>query len=80
MMKDETKEKNLVQMTNQLEGVNRRIESLEQAETNMLDNLQRSINEHNKLLNLSKAGNLDTMSVVESKQRLNFEFGKDWHP
>ena len=46
----------------------------------MLENLQRSINEHNRLLNLSKTGTLDSVSVQESKQRLNFEFGKAWHP
>ena len=82
-MKDETKEKNLVDMTSQLEDfedVNARIESLEHAESNMLENLQRSINEHHKLLNLSKTGNLDSMTVQESKQRLNFEFGKAWNP
>ena len=67
-------------MTNQLEGVNGRIESLEQAESNMLENLQRSINEHNRLLNMSKTGTLDAASVQESKQRLNFEFGRGWQP
>ena len=44
----------------------------------MLENLQRSINEHNRLLSMSKTGALDSESVKESKQRLNFEFGKSW--
>ena len=79
-MKDETKEQSLMQMTHQLEGVNHRIESLEKAESNMLENLQRSINEHNRLLNMSKTGTLDAVSVQESKQRLNFEFGRAWQP
>ena len=79
-MKDETKEQGLMQMTHQLEGVNHRIESLEKAESNMLENLQRSINEHNRLLNMSKTGTLDAVSVQESKQRLNFEFGRAWQP
>ena len=53
---------------------------MEKAESNMLENLQRSINEHNRLLNMSKTGTLDAASVQESKQRLNFEFGRAWQP
>lgn len=65
-------------ITSQLHETNTRIDSLEKEETNMLENLQRSINEHNRLLNLSKTGSLDSVSLQESKQRLNFEFGKSW--
>ena len=56
MIKDENKETRMSQMTSQLGDINQRIENLEQAESNMLENLQRSINEHNRLLSISKTG------------------------
>lgn len=36
-----------MQLTGALENINKRIEDLEGTETNMLEKLQRSINEHN---------------------------------
>ena len=80
MVKDDNKQEKMSQITSQLGDINHRIEGLEQAESNMLENLQRSINEHNRLLSISKTGQLDMQSLKESKQRLNFEFGRDWQP
>ena len=66
-------------MADELEEVNRSIQSLEKTEAGMLGDLQRSINEHNRLLSMSKTGDLDSMRIRESKQRLNVEIGKSWH-
>lgn len=46
----EGKQERLLDLTDKLEFVNRRIEDLENTETDMLHKLQRSINEHNQLL------------------------------
>ena len=63
----EGKQSRLMQLTGALENINKRIEDLESTETNMLEKLQRSINEHNQLLSKHRLGNLDK----EDKKRID---------
>ena len=46
----EQKDDKVYEYTSQLADMNNRIEDLERSETHMLENLQKSINEHNRLL------------------------------
>jgi len=65
-----------MQLTDKLEFVNRRIEDLENTETDMLQKLQRSINEHNKLLAQTRVGNLEKGNIkIEVTRRLHSTTG-----
>ena len=67
----EQKDSKILEYTSQLAEMNNRIEGLEQSESHMLENLQKSINEHNRLLSLSQTGGLDSKSVLESKRKFD---------
>ena len=55
---NEGKQDRLMMLTKNLEHVNQHIEDLETNETHMLEKLQRSINEHNKLMSQTKLSEL----------------------
>ena len=67
------KEDRVLEYTSQLAGMNNRIEELERSETVMLQNLQKSINEHNRLLSLSQTGGMSSMSAIDKPTKRKTE-------
>ena len=63
MLSQEARQKKILSMSKQIEELTPKVESLENAERHQLQNLQHSINEHNYLLNKSRTGELDSLSV-----------------
>ena len=59
-------EAQLSEYADQLNQVNKRLSRLETAENDMLLNLQKSVNEHNRLQNLSYTGGATSQSVIDS--------------
>ena len=67
------KDDRVLEYTSQLAGMNNRIEELEKSETVMLHNLQKSINEHNRLLSLSQTGGMSSMSAIDKPTKRKTE-------
>ena len=72
-------EHQLNEYSDQLTQVNDRLKKLEGVENEMLNNLQRSVNEYNRLQNLTVTGAMTTNSINESKRRLDISREKGWN-
>ena len=80
MLEDLKKEK-IQQMESENSEMQSNIHKLEQVESGMLKSLQQSINEHQKILKLSKSGELEAVTERSGDKRsTNFEFGRPWQP
>ena len=78
-MLEELKKEKIQQMESENSEMQSNINRLEQVETGMLNSLQQSINEHQKILKLSKSGDLEAVTEYSADKRSNnFEFGKPW--
>ena len=78
-MLEELKKEKIQQMESENSEMQSNINRLEQVETGMLNSLQQSINEHQKILKLSKSGDLEAVTEYSGDKRSNnFEFGKPW--
>ena len=55
-----------------------KITGLENVEMEMLNNLRHTVNEHNKLLEMSKKGDLDVNMILQSQNKFNSQKKGKW--
>lgn len=64
----------------ELQKINARLSKLEVTENDALHKLQQSVNEHNRLQNLTFSGNISQQAITDSKRRLGITKEKAWLP